>query len=179
MHKDVLRSTPTANGGGVPQPASLRWARRKSISRIVLVVAFTLPAAQIAHSSEIYFARAIGHEFLPEPQPKAAPAAKPQAAPELPGLGTAAEAEADTSENSGKMGTWSKVLVGVLVVGAIAALGSNGGGGEASVGTGGADSGSGSGGGSPPPPPSSGGGIGIGIGGGGIGTGGGDRNSRR
>lgn len=175
MNQDDVRGTQPRRARGVAPLSSLQWARRKSCSRILLVAALVLPVVQAARAADIYYARAIGHEFLPETKVKPAPAER-EPLPELPGLGNATET--DASSSSREMGTWSKVLIGVLVVGAIAALGGGGGGGQASVSTGGADSGSGGSAPPPPPPSTGGGGIDIGIGGGGIGTGG-DRGEDR
>lgn len=166
-----------------------RAARRyKTLRPLLLALALTLPSAQTAQAVEIYYARAIGHEFLPEPTrtpppPATAPDAKP--AQDLPGLGSQPEEKAAPSAGTS---TWSKILIGVVVVGAIAALANKGGGGggEVSVntsggstpdtgGTGGSGSTPGGSGGStpsapqPPPPPTGGGtgggGINIGVGG--------------
>lgn len=125
-------------------------------SALVALVVFLSGMAQTAHAVDIHYAGAIGQDFLPEP-PRTAPAspgqtmpprAEPQAGvPELPGLG------ARTAEKAAPMATWTKVLIGVAVVGAMAALSNKGGGGsgEATVTT---DGSSNTGGASTPPPAS-------------------------
>lgn len=165
---------------GIIRNTRARAARRQGTLRpLLLALALTLPSAQTAQAVEIYYARAIGHDFQPEPAPAGTPASKP--AQELPALGSRPEEKAAASTGTS---TWSKILIGVVVVGAIAALANKGGGGgEASVNTGGGstpDTGSsgstpgGSGGSTPstpqPPPPPTGGGTGggginIGVGG--------------
>ena len=143
--------------------------RKWQLHATVLCVALTVIATQPAYAADFYLARAIGQEYLPEEEP-AAPKTAPETngqrpAPELPGLGSREETREPSKEG---MSTWSKVLIGAVVVGAIAALGSNGGGGSSApaTDTGGAGSGGSDGGG--------GGGsgdidIGIGIGSGGGG----------
>lgn len=115
-------------------------------SALLSLVALVSPVAQTARAVDIYYAGAIGQDFLPEPGAQgapAAPAAQPQPtaqpaqqqtrAPELPGLGTRTEARVA----GGGMSVWTKVLIGVAVVGAMAALSNKGGGGgEATVSTG-------------------------------------------
>lgn len=142
----------------------------------VVVCALFIPVAQTAQAVDVYYARAIGQDFLPEAPPPAAPSNNPREpekaapAPALPSLGTSAEAQPTAA---GGTSLWTKVIVGVVVVGAIAALGKNGGGGSGDVAVGGA---------APAPPPANptsapapaptqpptggGGGINIGIGGG-------------
>jgi hypothetical protein len=153
-----------------------RLQRHRALSSL-LVLGLTLPLVQTAQAVEIYYARAIGHEFLPESVPATPAPKRNQPAPELPGLGAAPES---TKPVGKEMSTLSKVLIGVLVVGTIAALGNRGGGGGDN--TGGSDSGSGTGSsGSTPaatpssPPPSTGSGGGGGGGGITIGIGGGRR----
>lgn len=155
-----------ARGSFIGRPIPFRHA--------LLVSALLSPLAQSAQAVEIYYARAIGHDFLPETAPSQAPA-KPGSAPqpELPGLGTQTEPTPQAAATGAGMSTWSKVLIGAVVVGAVAALANKGGGGSDSASggptppdTGASGSGSGSGGGTPTPP--TGGGGGIGIGGGGL-----------
>lgn len=118
--------------------------------------------------SDDVHARAIGQEFMHQsPQNTGAvpPADIKRSAPELPALGTNTVREEPPSEGFGK---WSKVLIGIAVVGAIAALGGGKGG---SSGTTSSDSGGSS---TPPPSGGSGGGSsGGGSSGGGSGSGGG------
>ena len=141
----------------------------------VIGLALCLPFAQAVRAVDVYYARAIGQDFLPEaPPPAAAPTTpkQPKPAPELPALGASAEPPAAAS---GGTSLWTKILVGVVVVGAIAALGKSGGGGsaDATVGTGGAAPNPAPASTPPPTPtqtaPAGGGGINIGIGGGGHG----------
>lgn len=164
-------------------PSFFGW--RKRCQRVLLVPALLLPLAQTAQAVEIYYARAIGHDFLPDAAPSTPTPSKPGQAPkqDLPGLGTQPETNSQAAAAGAGMSTWSKVLIGAVVVGAIAALANKGGGGGSDSGSGsagspqtsGSGSGSGGGGGGSTPPPSGGGGAGptIGIGGGGIGIGGG------
>lgn len=151
---------------------SRRTVRRKALMP-VLLLGLTLPLIQTTQAAEIYYARAIGHEFLPEPAP-ANPTPKPTTKTDsaLPALGETTEhQEPPPSEG---MSRWSKILIGVVVVGAIAALGNRGGGGsnsESNSGGGTDTSGASTPPPSSPPPPTgsgggSGGGISIGIGGG-------------
>jgi hypothetical protein len=155
------------------RPRSRRHAVR-GLHLVAVLFAFALGAVQKVHAVDIYYARAIGQEYLPTPVPATPPANSPgapngtkkQTLPDLPGLGTKAEEK----EAPREMGMWTKVLIGVVVVGAIAALGNKGGdGGEVGASTGSAP---------PPPPPDTGGagsnpGGGSGSGGGGSGGGGG------
>ncbi len=121
-----------------------------------------LPLAQSAQAVEIYYARAIGQDFLPDtttpaPPPASAKEAPKPAAPELPALGTTTDAKAATT---GETSLWTKILVGVVVVGAIAALGNRGGGGSDDVNASTAPAPA------PSSPPPTSGGFNIGIGGG-------------
>lgn len=151
------------------QPPAKPPALRSASVVIALVLAPALPAAQTVHATEIYYARAIGQEYLPERSPPPAPSqTHGESAPELPGLGADARQRALPDAQR----TWSKFLVGALVVAAIAAVANSGGdaGGQVVVGSGG-DSGS---------PPGSGGEIVPDVpvlppgNGGGAGEGGGD-----
>lgn len=127
---------------------------------ILLAFALVLPLVPTAHAVDIYYARAIGQEYLPEPRSRSAPPPAPvesRPAPELPGLG-ASESEAPRER---ERSLWSKVLIGTVLVAAIAALGDRGGGSaEVTVGTSGA----------PPPDPGN-SGPGNGAGGGNSGGG--------
>lgn len=162
-------------------PSLIEWRKRRL--RVLLVPALLLPLVQTAQAVDIYYARAIGHDFLPDtaPSKSSAPANPGQARqPELPGLGTQTETTPTAAAAGAGMSTWSKVLIGAVVVGAIAALANKGGGGGGDTGSSGSGSsqntgtsGSGGGSGGSSPPPSGGGaGPGIGIGGGGISVGG-------
>lgn len=149
MYKDVSRRRClTQWHRGLCRARSLR-------SAFLALLAFLAPMAQTAHGVDIHYAGAIGQDFLPEPSragpaqvPATPPRAQPQPRTELPGLGTRAEEKA-----AAPMGTWTKVLIGVAVVGAMAALSNKGGGGsgEATVST----DGSSSAGGASAPPASS------------------------
>lgn len=134
-------------------------------ARVALLVAFTLPFSHTALAVDIHYARAIGdpYEYRPPALPaageeaSAGPAAPGAAGPErdrdaLPGLGT--ESPAPAREEGGRV--WPRVLIGVLLVGTMAALASKGGGdGEVRV-----NAGVDLGGGAPPPGGSAGGGGG-------------------
>ncbi|HEY8554015.1 MAG TPA: hypothetical protein VIL43_05700, partial [Burkholderiales bacterium] len=87
-----------------------------------------LPPAT-AEAVDIHYARAIGQEYQPEPPPATAPIPREtDGTAELPGLGSTAE-----RERAAPPSLWKRVLIGTLVVAAIAALG-NGGGSAVSVG---------------------------------------------
>lgn len=174
----------------IPGHASGAVSAPKLFQRALLVPALLLPLAQTAQAVEIYYARAIGHDFLPDTAPSGSTPAKegPARQSELPGLGTQAEPTSQAAAAGAGMSTWSKVLIGAVVVGAIAALANKGGGnsggdsgsgGSSSSNTGASGSGSGSGTPTPPSTGGGGGGTGIGIGGGGITVGGGNRNRGR
>lgn len=143
MHMDVLRHALT----------------------LVVCTALLISAMQTAHAVDMY-ARAIGEPYsLPSPAP--APNQTAPAAPstsELPGLGTTAPDVPETPAPQKEGWSFKKILIGVAVVGAMAALakGSSGGGSNDQAG-----------GGSGPSPPPSGGGSGSGTPGTGGGTGGG------
>lgn len=107
--------------------------RSRCSCAVIIATALALPAAQTAHAVDIYYARAIGQEYLPESAPGQPQRNGERAQPALPALG--APAEEDPAPEEG-MGLWSKVLIGTLVVAAIAALGNRGGGGSAGVGVG-------------------------------------------
>lgn len=106
--------------------AQVRCARRA-----LFVAVFSLPFSTTATAVEIHYARAIGDSYeyppLSAPERAARPVSNPD--PVLPGLGT--EAPPPAAAESGR--SWSRILVGALVVGAIAALAKGGGGGEAEV----------------------------------------------
>lgn len=170
MHMDSSCCARRGRTENVSPRKNPRGARRVGHVLLALVLALQpLPAAQAV---DVYYARAIGQEFLPEPSPRTDSAQTPQQqTPELPGLGARAE---EKPAASGGMSTWKKVLIGVVIVGAIAAIGNSGGGGSGEVS---ADLAGGSPSGSPAPsapalpPAGSGGGnggINIGTGGGGI-----------
>lgn len=129
----------------------------------VLAGVLALPLAP-ARALDLY-ARAIGdpYAYPPEPAPRtpdpSAPGAPAISAPEahaLPGLGS--EEPAAPSATPGGGWSWGRVLLGIAVVGAMAALASKGGGGEVTVNSSG----------SAPPPSGAGD---TGSGGGSIGTG--------
>lgn len=143
----------------------MRKDEHKRARVAMLVVALLLPMTQTAHAIEILYARAIGDPYSTPPAVSAPPAQQPRkvesgSAPELPGLGTTPKetnAPVQTEESN-----WSvkKILIGVVLIGAIAALANKGGGsGDAppasSAPSGGGDGGSGGGGsgGSPLPIP--------------------------
>lgn len=154
-----------------------RFTRARGLRAVALLcLALLLPAGQIVHAVDIYYARAIGDEYLPErtaPAPSAPNSATERPLPELPGLGARAEATAPPKQ---EMSLWSKVLIGAVLVTAIAALGNNGGGGGAGVTVGTGDTS-----GTPTGDGSSGGGSGGGQGGAidiGIGLGQGAGNNR-
>ena len=114
------------------------WRRFSARRAATILLALSLPLAQTVYAVDIYYARAIGQEYLPERTPPAPtpPANQPQETlPDLPGLGERTTENAAPKEG---MGMWTKVLIGTVLVAAIAALGNNGGGGSAgvSVGTG-------------------------------------------
>lgn len=163
-HRSDAKPPITANDSAKQQP------RNKLTPPAILLLGLVVPFTQSAQATEIHYARAIGHEFLPEPAPRKTPAETPSTKPtkpDLPGLGESTQPQSSSQETTGTskgMTTWGKVLVGALVVGAIAALGNRGGGG------GGDDSGSTAANPGSTPPPSGGSesGSGIGIGGGGI-----------
>ncbi|MFL6649718.1 MAG: hypothetical protein ACJ8J7_00375, partial [Sulfurifustaceae bacterium] len=90
---------------------------------LALVLCLALPLAQTATAAEIY-ARAIGDEYLPaKPPATASPQTPATTVPDLPGLGTGENATEARTEG---MSMWSKVLIGIVVVGAAAALGGRG-----------------------------------------------------
>lgn len=86
-----------------------------------------LAGALPAHAFGIYYARAIGQEYLPEAKPGGLPPGG-AAAPELPALGEGAAAKPEERQLS----TWTRILIGVALVAAVAALG-NGDGGSAQM----------------------------------------------
>lgn len=115
-----------------PRPATETQPQRVGLSRrrsALLLIALLLPAAQTARAVEIYYARAIGQEYLPEERP---PAGMPESGQPrssgLPALGDGGREPAVP-----EMSVWSKLLIGVALVAAVAALG-NGDGGSAQVG---------------------------------------------
>lgn len=158
-----------------PERRAKRWyglrikRRRCLASALLSLLAIFSPVAQIAHAVDLHYAGAIGQDFLPEPsspdtrrapveQPhRTAPAAgqSQSRAPDLPGLGTSSE-----KANATGMSIWTKVLIGVAVVGTMAALSNKGGGGggeatvstDASSNTGGSSTPPSTGGNSPSPP---------------------------
>lgn len=154
-----------------PPQRQYRRTRTQGFCAVTIAIALTLPVAQTVHAVDIYYARAIGQEYLPEPEPPKAPSERgpPQApspnestSPELPALGAR---EAETPAPAQPRSLWSRVLIGTLVVAAIAALGNRGGGGGSAgvtVGTG-----------SAPPPDAGNTGPGDNSGGGNGGDGGG------
>lgn len=106
-----------------------RGAGKRCVSVFALCLCLAVPLAQTATAAEIY-ARAIGDEYLPaKPPASAPPQTETKSVPDLPALGTGQT----TPARAEGMSVWSKVLIGVVVVGAIAALGGHGGGGEGNV----------------------------------------------
>lgn len=139
-----------------------RHARRPTLARaaisLVLSIALFLPCAPPAHALELYYARAIGQEYLPEARPGGLPQGDAAAAPDLPALGDRPSAEPER----GEMSVWTKLLIGVALVAAVAALGDgDGGAAQMSVAPGG----------NPDPGPSGAPAAGGGTGGGGGGAG--------
>lgn len=146
MHKDVHRLA--------------RWA--------MLFAALLLPVTHTAHAVEMLYARAIGDPYAAPPPVSAPPAQNPRPvapadAADLPGLGTAPRENKAVAATEESGWSFKKVLIGVVLVGAIAALANKGGGGGEAPPANSTPSGGGSGGGG------SGGG---GSGGGGSGGGG-------
>lgn len=162
----------------------MRQGRLRRARRALLIAAFTLPFTHTAVAVDIHYARAIGDPYeyrlpaeppetggeagssgasepIPASDSNAAGEPRPAATPVdqnvgLPGLGT--EPTAPGTGESGRI--WPRVLIGVLLVGAMAALASKGGGGEGEVQVNaGVDLGGGSTGGAAPPPSSSSGGT--------------------
>lgn len=116
---------------GRSRTSALRRLHASSLAIALALILGLLPLAA-AEAVDIYHARAIGQEYLPEPPPATTPAPPgAREAPELPGLGASAE-----PEQAAPPSLWKKVLIGTLVVAAIAALGNGGGSGGVSVGTG-------------------------------------------
>lgn len=114
-------------------PRSIRHprTRRQPLTRLpgrlalLLAAALLLPGVQSAQAVDIYYARAIGQEYLPEARPPAGlPESSTSSSPDLPGLGDRAAPE----EAPRPMSIWSKVLIGVVLVAAVAALGDGDGG---------------------------------------------------
>ncbi|BAU49071.1 hypothetical protein SVA_2523 [Sulfurifustis variabilis] len=155
----------------------MRQGRARRARRALLIAAFSLPVSHTASAVDIHYARAIGdpYEYRLPPasresadpatdpasgsvDPSGAPGAATTPAREiaLPGLGS--ETRAPAPEEGGRV--WPKILIGVLLVGAMAALAGKdgGGGGDVQVNAG-VDLGGGSGGGAAAPPVSSGGGA--------------------
>src|SRR5581483_8578347 len=139
MHMDVLRHALT----------------------MVVCTALLIPAMQTAYAVDMY-ARAIGEPYsLPSPAP--APNQTPPPAPgasELPGLGTTAPDVPETAAPQKQGWSFKKILIGIAVVGAMAALAKGSGGGSSND-QAGSESGA-------SPPPSGGGGSTPGTGGGGT-----------
>lgn len=130
-------------------------------SALLSLLAIFSPSAQTAQAVDLHYAGAIGQDFLPEPsRPDARPAPdrttpppvqSQSHAPDLPALGTSPSTEKATATG---MSIWTKLLIGVAVVGTMAALGNKGGGGgEATV----SSDGPANTGGTSTPPPSAGG----------------------
>lgn len=155
-------------GPAAPRRGLLSRLRTPGGRTLLLVIGLLLPPAQSAQALDLYYARAIGQEYSPEPPPTA-PAPErdppPAADTELPALGAGAEER----RPRGEMSLWSKVLIGVVLVAAVAALG-NGDGGSAQVNAtpGNAPEPA------PPAGPAEGGGAGPGAGDSGPGSGAGD-----
>lgn len=168
----------TASSRKLPRRGQSLAPRRPLCAIAWLCLALTLPASQTAYAVDIYYARAIGQEYLLEPAAPASPApnsSTEKPLPELPGLGARA---VDSAPPKQEMSLWSKVLIGTVLVAAIAALGNNGGSGSAGVTVGTGDTSAPDPGGAP-----SGGGSGDDGGGGGeidvgIGLGPGANNNR-
>ncbi|BAU50313.1 hypothetical protein SVA_3779 [Sulfurifustis variabilis] len=103
---------------------------------VALASVLALPLGPTAHAIDLY-ARAIGdpYSYQPEraPPPEPVPAAPAPAAEEsLPALGGEEATGASPAESGGW--SWGRVLVGIAVVGAMAALASkSGGGGQVNV----------------------------------------------
>lgn len=109
--------------------------RKRVVSALALFLCLAVPLSQLAEAAEMY-ARAIGDDYLPaKPSPMMPRQSEAKSVPDLPALG----ASAPTTASSQGMSTWSKVLVGVVLVGAIAALGSHGAGAEGNVGLSGSE----------------------------------------
>lgn len=126
----------------------MRHGRPRRARGALLIAAFSLPVSHTALAVDIHYARAIGDTYeyrppapgTPDPAPPASDSSREPGAPPpertdpvrgeaLPGLGT--EASAPAAEEGAR--TWPRVLIGVLIVGAMAALASKGGGGEGEV----------------------------------------------
>lgn len=115
------------------------WVLRAQ--RALLVVVFALPFSHTATAVDIYYTRAIGDPYEYHPPPASAetaaedvrtPRSEPSRARDaaLPGLGTEAPAPAAAESGRG----WSRVLIGALIIGGMAALANRGGDGEVNTG---------------------------------------------
>lgn len=104
----------------------------------VLAGGLTFPIGHAAYGVELY-ARAIGDPYAYQPEPAPArtpdstapvPATSEPEPPTLPGLGSEDAATPSTAESGW---SWGRILVGVAIVGAMAALANKSGGGQVSV----------------------------------------------
>lgn len=104
------------------------------VRRALLIVAVALPFSQTAIAVDIYYARAIGdaYGYRPPPASEGNATSAPADArdPALPGLGTESPAASGAQGSS----IWSRILVGALIIGGMAALASSGADGEVSAG---------------------------------------------